>query len=466
MKSSLRVKLSLSYALVAAVSVLVVSLMTNMFLEKQFKVYTILNQKHKNEEVVDLISKQYNGVGQWNYGTIENLGVNGIAQGIIIKVKDSSGKVIWDAATHNNGLCKQMIDHIEQNMTKYYGSAAGKYEEKSYPIYNKSQKIGTVEIGYYGPFYYSDEDISFINNLNELNLGIGIVVLLFAIIIGIIMARRISTPISRVVKSTENIAKGNFDTRIIEISETKEIDLLTSAVNNLADTLQSQENLRKRMTADVAHELRTPLATLQSHMEAMIDGIWEPNSERLKSCHEEIIRLNKLVGNLGNLAKYESEAHKLYKIKYDISEQIRKIIYNFEAEYKNKNVNISFIGKSEIIIADRDKISQVIINLISNALKYTPSGGNAEVTVRGTEKEIYISVRDTGIGISEEDLPYVFERFYRADKSRNKETGGTGVGLSIAKAIVNMHKGSLKVQSTLGKGAEFTVLLPRTDNIR
>lgn len=460
MKNSLNRKLSLSYALVAIVIILMISLMTNIFLEKQFKLYTIQNQEHKNTELVDLISKQYSDNGVWNYKTIESIGINAIEQGLIIKITDNSGKAIWDAATHNNGLCKQMIEHMEKNMSKYYGNSDGKYEEKSYKIYNGNNNIGTLEIGYYGPFYYSDNDMAFINTLNKLVIAVGILSLFFALILGRFMAKRLSTPISRVVKASQNITNGCFNNRITEKSGTREIDLLISTINNLAETLEKQKNLRKRMSADIAHELRTPLATLQSHLEAMIDGIWKSDKERLIGCHEETMRINRLVGDLENLAEYESENYKLTKIKYDIYDQIKKIIYNFQADFRNKGVNISFNGKKEMIFADKDKISQVIINLVSNSLKYTPKHGSVEITVDKIDGEIIIRVRDTGIGISSEDLPYVFERFYRADKSRNRLTGGAGIGLTITKAIVNFHKGKIKVESDLDRGTEFTVLLP------
>jgi signal transduction histidine kinase len=461
MKNSLKTKLSLSYALVAVISILMISLMTNIFLEKQFKVYTIQNQEHKNKELVNLIGEQYSDNNMWNYKTIESIGVNSIEQGLIIKLNDKSGKVVWDASNHNNGLCKQMIDHMENNMSKYYGNDSGKYEEKLYPIYNDNGKVGTLQIGYYGPFYYNDNDIAFINTLNKLIIAVGILSLIFALILGAFMTKRLSTPISRVVKAAKNIANGHLNNRITEKSQTTEIDLLISTINNLAETLENQEKLRKRMSADIAHELRTPLATLQSHLEAMIDGIWKPNTERLLSCHEETMRINRLVGDLGSLAKYESENYKLSKIKYDIGDQMKKIIYNFQADFKNKGVNISFNGKKEMIFADRDKISQVIINIISNSLKYTPRNGSVEVIIdKIDDGQVAIKVKDTGRGISLDDLPYVFERFYRADKSRNRLTGGAGIGLTIAKAIVDFHNGKIMVESKINEGTEFIVLLP------
>ncbi|MFT8314042.1 MAG: ATP-binding protein [Clostridium sp.] len=461
MKSSLKTKLSLTYALVAVISILMISLTINIFLEKQFKTYTMENQENKNKALTDLIGKQYGDNENWNYKTIESIGMNAIEQGLIIKLNDNSGKVVWDASTHNNGLCKQMIDHMENNMNKYYGGDSGKYEEKLYTVYNGNRKIGSLQIGYYGPFYYNDNDIAFIKTLNKILLGVGIASLFFAVLLGLLMAKMLSSPISRVVKAAQNIANGFFDNRITEKSETTEIDLLISTINDLTETLENQKNLRKRMSADIAHELRTPLATLQSHLEAMIDGIWKPSIERLESCHEESIRINRLVGDLENLAEYESENYKLSKVKYDIYDQVKKIMYNFQADFKNKGVNINLNGKREFVFADKDKISQVIINLISNSLKYTPKDGNVEIIIDKSDKEIIIKVKDTGRGISSEDIPYIFERFYRVDKSRNRLTGGAGIGLTIAKAIVNFHKGNIAVKSNLGKGTEFTVLLPK-----
>jgi len=196
-------------------------------------------------------------------------------------------------------------------------------------------------------------------------------------------------------------------------------------------------------------------------MEAMIDGIWKPDVERLKSCHEEIMRINRMVGDLEKLAKYESENLILTRTSFDISDLIRNIIRNFENDFLNKGIQAVFIGEKEIVKADKDKISQVIINLLSNAIKYTPQGGTVEVRVTGFHDVTEIVVKDTGEGILQDDLPHIFERFYRADQSRNRMTGGAGIGLTITKAIVEAHKGKIQVQSKVNQGTEFTILLPK-----
>lgn len=469
-KQSLRSKLSISYISIALICVLLISIITNVLLEKHFKDYVISNQERKNKDTVFLVSQMYNTENKddekWNIKAIENICVRALEQGMIIKVTDLEGKVVWDATQHDNEACQKIIKHIADNMNKRYYSWQGGYEEKNYSLYKGLSKVGTIEIGYYGPYFFKDNDLEFINTINSVLISVGVFSLILSLIIGAFMAKRLSNPISRVISTAEMISKGYFGDRTKEQSNTREISQLTETINNLAETLEKQELLRRRLTADVAHELRTPLATLQSHMEAMIDGIWKPDSTRLKSCHDEIIRINRLVGDLEKLARYESENIILNKTKFNLTDLARSITNNFESEFKNKNIDIRFFGKDEagndlFVSADKDKISQVIVNLLSNALKYTPEGGSTEVSVKEAENAVEIRVRDTGYGIPPEDLPYIFERFYRADKSRNRITGGAGIGLTITKSIVEAHQGKIEVISKLGEGSEFIVILPK-----
>lgn len=460
MKYSLRVKLTVSYIVVIALLVYLIFLFTNVVLEKYFQNYVIRQQEERNSEVVALITQQYKGDNKWDSKVIEDIGINALENGMIIRVKDFNGNTIWDATVHNSGMCKDMLDHMASNMESRYRNFNGKYIESPYNIMKNSEKLGIVEVGYYGPFYFSDSDLDFINSINKMLIGVGLLSLLFALVFGAIMAKRLSYPISKVIRSTEVIAKGDYGIRITEESSTKEIGQMTLAINNLAESLEKQEALRKRMSADVAHEFRTPVATLQSHLEAMIDGIWKPDTERLKSCHEEVLRIGRMVGDLEKLARYEGENLVLNKESFDLGELINIIVHNFESDFKNRGVELKFQSIKQKIFADRDKVSQVIVNLLSNALKYTPEGGTVEIELSLSDREVNIAVRDNGSGISGEDLPYIFERFYRADKSRNRSTGGSGIGLTIAKSLVEAHNGRIEVKSEPGKGTEFIVTLP------
>jgi len=386
-----------------------------------------------------------------------------LENGMIIKVQDADGTVIWDAMKYNTAMCHNMMANMENNMYSRYPNWEGEYIKDSYPLVHKGDTVGNIEIIYYGPFYYTDSDLEFINTLNRVFIGVGILSLLLSIVIGAIISRNISKPITRVIDRAHLISQGHYSSRSNEETDTKEINELINSINDLAQNLESQERLRKQLTADVAHELRTPLATLQSHMEAMIDGIWEADTERLKSCHEEILRLNRLVGDLGKLAKYESSILTLDKTEFDLKDLVTRVAGNFERGFISKNIELILRLDEQSIRADKDKISQMIVNLISNALKYTKTGGKVIIELTGDKNKAELTIIDNGIGIAEEDLPNIFERFYRADKSRNRLTGGAGIGLAITKAIVEAHKGIIEVESEINVGTKLKVSLPKNN---
>ncbi|MCX8031741.1 MAG: cell wall metabolism sensor histidine kinase WalK [Thermodesulfovibrionales bacterium] len=209
----------------------------------------------------------------------------------------------------------------------------------------------------------------------------------------------------------------------------------------------------------MSHELRTPITTIKSHVEAMIDGIWQPTEDRLRSCLDEIERLNKLIEEIKLLAEYEIE-ERIEKQEFNLRELIKQIVLNFEKNFLDKGLILETHLEDVILYADKNKIAQVIINLLSNAIKYSRDGGKIYIEVKGKSEGAYIKIKDDGMGIPKKDLPYIFERFYRVDQSRNKETGGAGIGLSIVKRIIEMHKGEISVNSELNKGTEFIIKLP------
>jgi signal transduction histidine kinase len=212
------------------------------------------------------------------------------------------------------------------------------------------------------------------------------------------------------------------------------------------EKLARQEELRKQLTADVAHELRTPLTAVSTNLEAMAEGALAPTPERLNACYDEIQRLGNLVADLESLAKTESEILKLNLAPVDLLEVAEEVFGNVG-------------GERVTVQADRERLLQVLNNLRSNAEKY--GNGGIFVTVKNNGKYGEIVVADDGSGISEEDLPYIFERFYRADKSRTRATGGAGIGLAVVKSIVNAHGGTVSVESKSGEGSRFTVQLKK-----
>ena len=211
----------------------------------------------------------------------------------------------------------------------------------------------------------------------------------------------------------------------------------------------------------MAHELRTPLTNLQTHMEAMIDGVWETTAARLESCHAEILRLVGIVEQLQELYLLENKEQAPDKRRFDFRELCMEVFDGFEIKAKEKNIRLLMAMPPKTpIYADYYRLKQCMINLISNALAYTPGGGHIAVEYRMREGHVEIKVRDDGPGIPEEDISHLFERFYRVDKSRSKKTGGMGIGLAITKAIVKMHGGEISAENQNGQGAVFTINLP------
>ena len=461
MKYSLRNRLTLSYIVIAMICVLLISSIANISLESLFRTYVQKNQEEKNQNIVSLISQQHNADKGWKREVIQDIGINALENGMIVSVEDAAGVIVWDATLYNNGMCEQMITNMTMNMSSRYPNWKGEFTNADYPVMKGEVKVGSVNIGYYGPFYFNEVDLAFIDAVNTVSAGVGLVALVLALVFGYMMSKSISTPISRVINTAEMIAKGYYNDRSNEISSIKEISQLNGAINDLADSLENQEKLRKRLTSDVAHELRTPLATLQSHIEAMLDGIWEADTKRLKSVHEEITRLGRLVGDMEKLTRFESGNLALDKSEFEVTGLIKSILTNFEKEYTDKGIGVSVEGGPVSIFADRDKISQVIINLMSNAVKFTYKDGAIRFSVGSEGDNAVITVLDTGMGISPEDQPYIFERFYRADASRSRLTGGAGIGLTIVRSIVDAHKGTIELESTVGKGTKFVVTLPR-----
>jgi len=462
MKHSLRTKLSLTIALIMLLTVASISFLSNILIEKEFTNYLTIQQEKRTQEITDSLSRQYDlNTKTWDADFVHTIGMYALYDGYIVKVYDLQNQTIWDAETCDMSLCTQVMDDISHRMDTKYPQMNGEFMSKTISIMKDGEVIGTAHISYFGPYFLSADDFQFLYALNTILIGIGLFSLIFSVIVGTILAKRLSSPILNTVTVTKQISDGDYDVRIAEGSNTRELNELIVAVNHLADSLGKQESLRKQLTSDVAHELRTPLTSIGTHIEAMIEGIWEPTNERLQSCHDEILRIGKIIQDLENLAKVESDNLKLDKTQINPTELSEKAVGNFGVDINKKMLNVLISGDSSAIYADQNRISQVLINLVSNAVKYTPENGTIKIHISEDKQFVQVSVSDNGIGIPKDELQYVFERFYRADKSRNRMTGGSGIGLAIVKSIVTAHGGMVEAESQLNEGSCFTIILPK-----
>ena len=461
-RQTLGMRLSLSYALMALLLVAAVSLFSNLFLRDAFVQYVMREQEARNESVVQQIERQFSGnADNFPVTAMEAVGMRALEDGMILRVSDSTGSTVWDAMTHNHGLCNQMLMSMAESMQRRYPNFEGTYEERTYPLTVADDYAGEVKIGYYGPYYLTDSDSLFIDTLNLALIAVGALSLLFAGVLGFFMARRLSRPVSQAIGAAKRIASGNYRDKIDVRADTQELYELVQSLNMLSGTLEEQEMLRRRLTQDVAHELRTPLTALQGNLEALIDGVWQPEQKRFESCHEEVMRLGRLVQELEKLARLEGHLERLELEQVELKALSEKVLKSFEHPALARGITFRVEGNPVTMQADENKLFQVVANLVSNSIKYTPKGGSVTVHTGITQEgKVFLCVEDTGEGINEKDIPYIFERFYRADASRSSRTGGIGVGLAIVKAIVELHHGSVSVRSEKGEGSSFIVTLP------
>ncbi len=289
----------------------------------------------------------------------------------------------------------------------------------------------------------------------------GLLAIAIALLWTFLLSRRILAPVKALTSAARKFGKGDFSQRV-QSNDKGEMGELAVSFNTMAEDLERNEHLRRNMVADVAHELRTPLSNLRGYLEAVSDGVVKPDKATLHSLNEEVSSLSRLVDDLQELSLADAGKLKLVFQPEDISKLINEAITGFQAEAAAKQLSFSMeLSKTlpEVYI-DRHRIKQVLLNLLDNAIKHTRPEGRVTIKAWCEADHVYISVVDTGEGIPLEDMPLVFDRFYRADKSRTRATGGTGLGLTIAKRLVEAHGGRIDVRSTVGKGTTFTFNLP------
>jgi len=296
----------------------------------------------------------------------------------------------------------------------------------------------------------------------------GLIAFIIALGVSILMSRKVVLPIQEMTTASRYIADGHYDQRVTlpasaQTGNPDELGQLALSFNLMAENLNQIETMRRQLIGDVSHELRTPLTTIKGSMEGLLDGVLAPTPETFENIHREASRLQRLVSDLQELSRVESGAVPLVFSPLDISGLINSVTRRLKPQFSEKNVSLE-VGMSDslpLVKADQDRLSQVLINLLGNALQYTPEEGTVTLSVHREEDIIFVRITDTGIGIPPEHIPHLFTRFYRVDKSRSRAGGGSGIGLTIAKSIVESHGGRIWAESSgPGTGSTFSFTLP------
>ncbi|MCJ7688850.1 MAG: ATP-binding protein [Clostridiaceae bacterium] len=447
---SVRKRLSIILVCTAVLALFISTLLVNITITRTFNKYLGEIQNKRNTRIVKYLEEVYKKDGKWN----EDSGIEILHEAYMsnysLTLRDENNKVVW-------GM--DPTDILNNTSVNMHVKDEGVYATNTFQIKDNEKIVGYIDIGQYSSVILSEEDIDFKTSINEsIILSVALSVLI-TIIISLFISKQFSTPLREISKVSVYLSNGNYREKAGDKSSIIELEDLRKSINTLGEKLQHQDEIRKRLVSDISHEVRTPLNMLQNNFEAMIDGIIKVDNERLTYLNEEVIRFGKLIDNLNDLKEVEAEESELNMEQISLKDIVFSVAKDFEIIAENKNVKMTLEisdSKQYYFLGDSDKIRQVIINLLSNAIKFTPSGGRINTKLDEADEKVVLTVEDTGIGIKEEDLPYIFERLYRADKSRN-EIEGSGIGLTIVRNILNLHKASIEVKSKEGKGSRVDV---------
>lgn len=313
-----------------------------------------------------------------------------------------------------------------------------------------------------GPDAAADLDASLHAALNEIITVGALVAIVAAVLVSVFTVRRIVTPLQGMIAGSEGIAGGDYHQRV-PVAGQDELGVLALAFNQMAEALEQTDRRRLELIGNVAHELRTPLSSIRGTLEGLVDGVLPPDPATFLGIQHEVARLQRLVQDLEELSRAEAGQILLDRRTVRAVELVSAAVGRLQSQFADKGValGVDVLANLPAAWADPGRITQVLLNLLGNALQYTPSGGQVVVRAWQEDQSLLIAVQDSGIGIDPEHLPHIFERFYRVDKSRSRAGGGSGIGLTISRHLVEAHGGRFWATSPgVGQGCTFTFSLP------
>lgn len=444
-------RVTLAFAMVAAMTALVSFGVLSYVWEQHFHTYTRENMQRIADTTATNIGIRYEQTGGWYNGALaEAANASVFTEGIGVQVTDANGTVVYDDSRTSN--TEGAISLAPSDMQSLASASI---------ITPSGAALGTVRVWVYGSnALLTQTDRTFRDNSYSAMVGASMIAVVLALILGFVFARTLVNPINRISKAARAIGDGDLSARTGLVGD-DEIAQLGMTFDSMVESVEKDRELEHRLTTDVAHELRTPLMAIQSTVEAMVDGVFEPDAERLDTVNSEVQRLSRLVDAILKLSRLENRSVPLdYKV-VDVGDLISGLIATHEAFVSDSGLELVYDAEPDVYIyADADLVRQAAANLISNAVRYTPEGGRITVSVNKGETMAYIAVADTGIGLTEEEARMVFSRFWRAEAGRTRERGGLGVGLAVVKEIVDQHNGWVRVEGKPNEGATFTIYIP------
>jgi len=473
MLNRLWVKLTLAFLAVALLAVGVAALLSLRFTGDEFRQYVVRNNMMAEPFLAESLSAYYAANGGWagvetalaefwkssgpgqGPGTGAGMGPNmgmgqgrglgmGRGAGAGLTLADANGRVLYESSGQLTG--RRLSDAVlAQGVALLQGG----------------QRIGTLLNVQPAQVALDAEGQAFLDRVRQSLLLAGALAVGLALLLGLLISWRLTAPLRQLTHAAGAIAAGDLSQRV-PARGGDELGEVGQAFNRMAASLEDGEILRRNMMADVAHELRTPLTVIQGNLQAILDGVYPLDEAQVASLFDETRLLTRLVDDLRELALAEAGQLRLDHETVDLASLAQGVVGNFSpgAEAAGVKLEYAISGEGLEVTGDADRLGQVLRNLISNALRHTPAGGRVTVSVSRSGDRVHLEVADTGTGISPEDLPHVFDRFYRGDKSRSRRGGGAGLGLAIARQLVIAHGGEIDAESVLGAGTTFRVTLP------
>lgn len=456
-------RLTFAFALTAIMTAAVLVVVLAIVWEGQFMAYTRQNMQAVADSTAAVISEEYARSGELDEEVASVAGsASAVSSEIVVQVVTVDGDILYDdtwAASITRALDGRVVQGAPAAAPTTEGAMV------SAPITDAEDTVvGYVRLWALGSeALLTKTDAAFrANSYGAIATAAGIAALL-ACVIGYFVSRSIAHPIQRITSTAKQIRNGDLTARS-GVSGTDEVGQLGETFDDMAGTIERDLKLEHRLTGDVAHELRTPLMAMQATVEAMQDGVLPADDEHLEVVAGEVRRLSRLIDAMLKLSRLENGTTELKVERTDLVYLVRSLVSSHHQLFHERGLHLRFVDETphhELYAdVDPDLLREAIVNLMSNALRYTNADGWVKVSLRQDRSDFLVAVQDTGIGIAKEDIPQTFARFWRSDVSRERVSGGLGVGLAITKEIVDRHNGTILVESELGRGTTFTLRIP------
>ncbi len=443
----------IGFVFISAFTVLIAIGVISVVWNQYFQMYTSENMNSLAETTSNRIASAFEQSGVFDDETLAAaMQAAGTSDEVGVRVLKNNGEMVFDST-----------DSMPSDVSSNYEPDNATQVAISNITVGESV-VGSVRVWVYGSETLMNHlDEQFRDNTYRALLLAAAVSIVIASLVGFVFARKLVSPINKVTRTAQALSEGDFSART-DMDGVGEVSRLGATLDEMARSIERDRELERRLTSDVAHELRTPLMAIQATVEAMIDGVYDRDDEHLMLVDSEVRRLSRLLDALLKLSRLENRTQPFKEEIINLGQLIEGIVISHEVFVVDSGLAIEYHAEPHVkVVGDPDKISQAVANLISNAVRYTPEGGSILVDVHQEGKIAAIDVSDTGVGLTPEEEQMVFSRFWRADSGRKRESGGLGIGLAVVKEIVDRHKGKVLVKGEKGVGSTFTILLPAYD---